>query len=56
MTHCCPRLQDDDAAEESDMEESCADGFVVPDGYMSEDEGFQDAEELGPELEGAASL
>ncbi|BDA41437.1 probable chromatin assembly factor 1 subunit FSM at N-terminal half [Coccomyxa sp. Obi] len=49
-------LSDDDMEEEdTDMEDSCGDGFVVPNGYISEDEGVgsvqQDLDELCAELE-----
>ena len=44
--------------EDSELEESCGDGFVVPNGYISEDEGVgsvqQDLDDLAAELEGAA--
>lgn len=51
--------QDEDMEEEdSELEESCGDGFVVPNGYISEDEGVgsvqQDLDDLAAELEGAA--
>ena len=51
-------IQDDDMEEEEDdLEDSCGDGFVVPNGYISEDEGVgsvqQDLDDLAAELEGA---
>lgn len=43
--------------EDTDMDDSCADGFVVPNGYISDDEGVgsvqQDLNELCADLEGA---
>lgn len=42
--------------EDTDAEDSCGDGFVVPNGYISEDEGVgsvqQDLDELCAELDG----
>ncbi len=54
---CLSGTQDDDMEEEdSDVEDSCGDGFVVPNGYISEDEGVgsvqQDLDELCAELDG----
>ncbi len=50
--------QDDDMEEEEDeAEDSCGDGFVVPNGYISDDEGVasvqQDLDDLAAELDGA---
>ena len=43
--------------EDTDLEDSCGDGFVVPNGYISEDEGVgsvqQDLNDLCAELDGA---
>ncbi|CAL8461841.1 g1372 [Coccomyxa elongata] len=53
-------LSDDDMEEEdTDVEDSCGDGFVVPNGYISEDEGVgsvqQDLDELCAELDDDAT-
>ena len=50
-------MQDDELEEEEDEYEESEDGFVVPNGYISEDEGLgsvqQSLDDLCADLEGA---